>query len=100
MTLTWMPPRKIKHFDETYRQVKHWLVNQDGRILASVIEPAVDNPEDSFDARLHYTNKDDTGYFISLEHAQEWCQRRSLEDQGKEKPEPDPVALGVVTETK
>lgn len=80
MKLTWMPPRKLKFEDALYPQVRHWLVDGDGRILAAITEPSQENPEDSFDARLYYTNIDDTGYFISLEHAQSWCERRARID--------------------
>jgi hypothetical protein len=86
MTLTWMPPRSIKRTDVDllYPDLRHWLVNEDGRILASVLEPARDNPEDSFDTRLYYTLADDFAYFISLEHAQAWCEKRARSDAAKD----------------
>jgi hypothetical protein len=73
-----MPPRKIKREDLLYPEFRHWLVNGDGRLLACVQEPAPDNPEDSFDARLYYTSSDDFAYFISLEHAQAWCEKQAV----------------------
>lgn len=99
MTLTWAPPRSIKHLDETYKQTRHWLVNEEGRIMACVIDPAQDNPEDSFDARLHYTNTDDTGYFISLGDAQAWCEKRCRDDAAAKQAAAVPATMAVVTET-
>lgn len=84
MTLTWMPPRTLKREDSVYPQVRHWLVNEEGRVLAAVIPPARDNDEDSFDARLFWTMTDDTAYFISLEHAQAWCVKRAIADHAAE----------------
>jgi hypothetical protein len=77
MSLVWMPPRKLKLEDLVYPELRHWLVDGDGRLLACVQEPAPDNPEDSFDARLYYRSTDDFAYFISLDHARTWCERET-----------------------
>lgn len=79
MILTWMPPVSLKHLDYVHPQRRHWLVNEEGRILAAVIDPQPDNPEESFDAKLYYTNTNDEAYFISLDHAKEWCEKKSRE---------------------
>lgn len=99
MKLTWMPPRSVKHENELYKQVRHWLVNEEGRILACIIEPAQDNPQDNFDTRLYHVDKNDTGYFISLDQAQAWCEKRCREiEQASKEVETNPATLGVVTE--
>jgi hypothetical protein len=84
MILTWMPVRRIRKEDSVYAQLRHWLVNGDGRILACITEPPNDNPEDSFDARIYLQEGDDDGYFISLEHAMEWCEKRVREKAAAE----------------
>ncbi len=83
MKLTWMPPRSLRREDLVYPQIRHWLVDQGGRIVAGIIEPQKDNPEDSYDARLYLRSTDDEAYFISLEHAQAWCERETTAHLGK-----------------
>jgi hypothetical protein len=104
MKLTWMPPRKVKRIDVDllYPDLRHWLVNEDGRILAMIVEPAPDNPQDSFDAKLYYTMTDDTAYFISLDHAQAWCEKRAREDWAaeEEKKKVVPAAVSAVEVSK
>jgi hypothetical protein len=98
MTLTWMPPRKLRRDpDDLYAELRHWLVDEDGRILAAVIEPPPDKAEESFDARLYYTMTDDTAYFISLEHAKAWTEKRARKDaaeqEAKKRVRPATVAV-------
>lgn len=96
MILTWMPARKLRDRESDvypFMQV-HWLVDEDGRVIASIREPREDNAEDSFDARLYWTNNDDTAYFISLEHAQLWAENRARGD--REKKQESEAAAGVV----
>ena len=97
MSLVWMPPRKRKHEDMLYPQIRHWLVNEAGRILACVIDPQPDDPEDSFDARLYFRSSDDEGYFISLEHAKAWAEQETVAHFVKQKAiKQDLTAEGVV----
>lgn len=70
--LTWCEPRRIRRDDDRYFQ-RHWLVDGAGQIRARLDEPPRDNPEDSFEAALHFRTIDDWGFFISLEDAQRWC---------------------------
>lgn len=102
MKLTWMPPRTIwRESDDLYPYVRHWLVDEEGRILACVDETRPSNPEDSFDARLYYTMTDDTAYFISLEHAQAWAEKRAVADRapaGTGKPAPVAVLKSEVVD--
>lgn len=99
MTLTWMPPREVRRvdIDQLYPEMRHWLVNEDGRILASVVEPNRGNPEDSFDVRLFYTMTDDAGYFISLEHAQRWAEKRARDDAAADEEKKKAVIAPPVT---
>lgn len=96
--LTWTPPRKIRRDnDDLYPSVRHWLVDQEGRILACVDEPKPNNEEDSFDVRLYYTMTDDIAYFLSLEHAQAWAVKRvtadAFEEQKKKSAIEQPAAI-------
>lgn len=101
MNLVWMPPRKRNLEGALYPQINHWLVDGDGRILACIVEPMPDNEEDSFDARLHFRTNDDDAYFISLEHAQKWCERetRAHLSTKTKLSTPELVAEGVVLES-
>lgn len=99
MTLTWMPPRKRRLDDMLYPQIQHWLVDHEGRILACVIEPQADDPEDSFDGRLYFRLSDDEAYFISLEHAQAWCSRETTAHLGKRAQTKEQVTAEGVVET-
>ncbi len=80
MTLTWMPPRHRKLEDLVYPQVRHWLVDGSGRILAAIIEPQQDDAEDSFDVRLYTRSLDDEAYFISLDHAKAWAEQETVKE--------------------
>jgi hypothetical protein len=75
-----MPPRRRKLEDMLYPQIRHWLVDGAGRILACVIAPQQDDPEDSYDARLYIRSTDDEAYFISLDHAKAWAERETAQE--------------------
>jgi hypothetical protein len=97
MALVWMPPRKRKIEDMLYPQMRHWLVDEAGRILACVIDPQPDDQEDSFDGRLYFRSTDDEAYFISLEHAKDWCEQETGAHLQKQRAvKQDLAAQGVV----
>ena len=96
MSMTWMPPRRFRQPDELYDELRHWLVDGAGRIVCCIVEPKRANPEDSFDARIYVSNVDDTGYFISLDHAKAWCEKRiraMVAAREQKRPLPTPRAV-------
>lgn len=97
MSLVWLPPRSIRNGSEDlYKQVQHWLIDDDGRILAVVCEPQRDNPDDSFDAHLKFESREYAG-FISADHAKAWAERNATEHLAKQKKAAEaPAAEGVV----
>jgi hypothetical protein len=73
MSLIWLE-RSVKLDDTLYKQSQHWLIDEDGRILACVKEPQQDNAEDSVDAYLRVGEKEQAEFY-SLDHAKHWAER-------------------------
>lgn len=78
MSLIWLPPRSLVLADEVYKQIQHWLIDEEGRILAKVLEPQQNNPEDSADAFLQFGDREQAD-FISADHAKAWSERKAVE---------------------
>lgn len=97
--LIWMEPRAVQvGHDEVYPEVQHWLIDDDGRILAILNEPRRDNPLDSYDVQLKFGERAYAG-FISVDHAKAWAETESQTYLEKKKAEPVVSTEGVVAET-
>lgn len=74
MNLIWLPARRIRLEVGEYKQSQHWLIDDDGRILACLKEPPADNPEDSFDVYVRIGDKEQAEFY-SVDHAKAWAER-------------------------